>query len=144
MAMPINTADNSVNTYACTIITIISNPEIAAAKGTDIRATPSPANTLLNISANMAIKDKIASSAMWPPVILAARRIVKANGFTNIPMISIGIRIIYTKPGNPRGTRFFQCCMNPCAFVPAIIIEKKVIIANAAVTLKLPVAVGPP
>ena len=46
MAMPINTADSSVKTYACTITTIISKPEIAAAIGTEIMATPIPANTL--------------------------------------------------------------------------------------------------
>ena len=28
---------------------------------------------------------------MWPPVMLAASRIVSANGRTNMPMISIGI-----------------------------------------------------
>jgi hypothetical protein len=28
--------------------------------------------------------------AMWPPVMLAASRMVSANGRTNMPMISIG------------------------------------------------------
>ena len=34
--------------------------------------------------------------------------------------------------------------IKPCAFVPAIIIAKKVIDAKAAVTWKFPVAVAPP
>ena len=33
---------------------------------------------------------------MWPPVMLAASRIVSANGRTNMPMISIGISMIVT------------------------------------------------
>src|SRR5919112_2068183 len=38
---------------------------------------------------------------------------------------------------------FFQCCTNPCARAPATMIAKNVMVASAAVTLKLPVAVMP-
>ena len=44
----------------------------------------------------MKTNDRIARIAMWPPVMLAASRIVSANGRTNMPMISIGIsRIVH-------------------------------------------------
>ena len=39
---------------------------------------------------------------------------------------------------------FIQCLTNPCALVPATMIAMNVIVASAAVTLKLPVAVVPP
>ena len=39
---------------------------------------------------------------------------------------------------------FFKCLTKPCAFEPATMMAKKVIVASAAVTLKLPVAVVPP
>ena len=39
---------------------------------------------------------------------------------------------------------FFQCSTKPCARTPAMMIRKNVIVASAAVTLKLPVAVTPP
>ena len=53
---------------------------------------------------------------MWPPVMLAASRIVSANGRTNMPMISIGIRMDVERPATaPCGTRFFQCLTKPCA-----------------------------
>ena len=39
---------------------------------------------------------------------------------------------------------FIQCLTNPCARTPAMMIAKNVIVASAAVTLKLPVAVVPP
>ena len=39
---------------------------------------------------------------------------------------------------------FFQCCTKPCARTPAMMMVKNVIVASAAVTLKLPVAVVPP
>ena len=61
-----------------------------------------------------------------------------------MPMISIGMRNRVTGSGRPCGTMFFQCFTNPCAFVPAMMIEKNEIVASAAVTLKLPVAVTPP
>ena len=39
----------------------------------------------------MNTNDRIARIAMCPPVMLAASRIVSANGRTNMPMISIGM-----------------------------------------------------
>jgi hypothetical protein len=81
---------------------------------------------------------------MWPPVMFAASRMVNAKGRTNMPMISIGISMIVTGNGNPCGTMFFQCWTKPCARAPAMMIVTNVIVASAAVTLKLPVAVGPP
>ena len=77
-------------------------------------------------------------------VILAPKRKINANGFINIPAISIGIKIIKTGAGTPPGIIFFQCPINPCFIVPAIIIEKNVITDNAAVTVKLPVIVELP
>ena len=68
---------------------------------------------------------------MWPPVMLAARRIVSAKGRTNMPMISIGMRNRVTGSGRPCGTMFFQCFTNPCAFVPAMMIEKNEIFNDA-------------
>jgi hypothetical protein len=62
--MPINTADNNVKTYACTKTTIISKPEIAVANGTEKSATPIPVVALLNISAKIAMNDKMAKIAM--------------------------------------------------------------------------------
>ena len=82
--------------------------------------------------------------AMWPPVMLAARRIVSANGRTSMPMISIGIRNSVTGSGRPCGTMFFQCFTKPWARAPAMMMVKNVMVASAAVTLKLPVAVTPP
>ena len=81
---------------------------------------------------------------MWPPVMLAASRIVSANGRTNMPMISIGISMIVTGSGSPCGTMFFQCWTKPWARAPATMMAKNEIVASAAVTLKLPVAVVPP
>ena len=69
-----------VNTYACTIITIISKDDIATASGTDTNApTPIPAITLLNNPVKINTKDTIAKIAMCPPVIFAAKRIVSAK-----------------------------------------------------------------
>ena len=73
--------------------------------------------------------------AMWPPVMLAASRIVSANGRTNMPMISIGIRMIHSAGCTPCGTRFFQWPTKPCARTPAMMMAKKLIVASAAVTL---------
>jgi hypothetical protein len=39
----------------------------------------------------MKTKDMMARIAMWPPVMLAASRMVSANGRTNMPSSSIGI-----------------------------------------------------
>ena len=89
-----NTAVNNVKTYAWTSTTIISKPAMAAAIGTATSETPIPAAALLNISPKIAISDRSASNAMWPPVILAARRMVNANGFTNNPMTSMGIKMM--------------------------------------------------
>ena len=54
------------------------------------------------------MNDKRAKIAICPPVIFAANRIVNANGFTIIPINSMGIKIIYTGHANPCGTKFFQ------------------------------------
>jgi hypothetical protein len=92
----------------------------------------------------MNTNDRIARMAMWPPVMLAARRMSSANGRTNMPMISIGIRNSVTGSGRPCGTMFFQCFTKPWRAAPAMMMVKKVMVASAAVTLKLPVAVTPP
>jgi hypothetical protein len=64
------------------------------ASGTDTTSpTPMPAIARPNNSVNRNTNDRIARIAMWPPVMFAASRMVSANGRTNIPMISIGIRI---------------------------------------------------
>ena len=87
---------------------------------------------------------KIANIPIWPAVMLAPNRMVSANGLTNIPNISIGIKIINTGPGTPLGIIFFQYPKNPYFIVPAIIMAKKVMDANPAVALKFPVTVELP
>lgn len=54
-------------------------------------------NTLLNIKIRD-IKDKM---MICPAVMFANKRIVNENGFTNIPMISIGARNIFIGTGTP-------------------------------------------
>ena len=53
-------------------------------------------------------KAKIANIPICPAVIFAPNLIVRANGRTNIPNISIGIKIKSTGPGTPLGIIFFQ------------------------------------
>ena len=94
-----------------------------------------PAIEVPNISVKRNTNDRIARIAMWPPVMLAASRIVSAKGRTNIPMTSIGIRMMYRSQCRPCGTMFFQCWTNPYALEPATMMAKKVMVARAAVTL---------
>ena len=61
-----------------------------------------------------------------------------------MPITSMGINMMVTGNGRPCGTMFFQCLTKPCARAPAMMMVKNVIVASAAVTLKLPVAVVPP
>ena len=71
---------------------MISNAELPTASGTEITSpTPIPVAALWNDSVNKKTNDNIARMAMCPPVMLAANRIVSANGFTNIPISSKGI-----------------------------------------------------
>jgi len=87
---------------------------------------------------------KIANIPICPAVIFAPNLMVRANGLTNIPNISMGIKINRTGAGTPLGIIFFQYPRNPCFIVPAIIMAKKVIEANPAVVLKFPVTVELP
>ena len=68
-----------------------------------------------------------------PAVIFAPSLIVSANGRTNIPKISMGIKINNTGAGTPLGIMLFQYPKKPCFIVPAIIIAKNVILANPTV-----------
>src|SRR5262245_36208163 len=114
-----NTADNSVNTYACTRITISSSPDRPTPTGSDSTMPTPSAAAWPNSSKKMNTNDRIARIAICPPVMLAARRMVNANGRTSMPISSRGISSGYSHRG-ACGTRFFQCCTKPCARVPAM------------------------
>ena len=75
----------------------------------------------------------MASRPICPAVMFAPNLIVRAKGLTNMPIISIGIRMISTGAGTLDGIMFFQYPPNPCFIDPATIMEKKVIDARAAV-----------
>ena len=93
-----------------------SSPEMPTPTRQRRESMPTPiAAAWPNSSAKMNTNDRIARIAMWPPVMLAASRIVSANGRTNMPMISIGISSGSQPAGQPCGTMFFQCCTKPCA-----------------------------
>ena len=130
------TVDSRVNTYAWMKPTMISRSISPRTMGT----ANSPTRTLLNRK----MIEKIARMAICPAVMLAARRIVRAKGLTNMLRISMGIRIGSAKTGRPGGTRFFQWPMKPWTREPARMMAEKVTMARPAVTLKLPVGVLPP
>ena len=73
--------------------TIISRPKIAVLKGTDTSVPTANPAAVLNMSPKIKIKDIMERIAICPPVIFAASRIVNANGFTNMAIISIGIKM---------------------------------------------------
>ena len=91
MAMPMNTAVKRVNTYACTSTTMHSRRSTPIASGSDITTPALMPVAAPPTSVNRKTSDRSYNSAMCPPVMFAASRIVSANGRTNMPMISIGM-----------------------------------------------------
>ena len=83
----------------------------------------------------MNTNDRIARIAMWPPVMLAASRIVSANGRTNMPMISM--RNQQRDHGQRQTVRHqvLPVLNEAVRREPAMMIVKNVIVASAAVTL---------
>src|SRR4026209_950263 len=71
---------------------------------------------------------------------LAARRIVRANGRTNMPMTSSGIRMTHIAGCTPPGARFFQWPKKPSARIPAPLMSRKLIRAQPPGAEILPVA----
>lgn len=74
-------------------VTIISITVINNENATDTGAMATDLNTNINdINANI---------ITCPAVMLANKRIIKEIGFTNIPIISIGIKNIFMGTGTP-------------------------------------------
>ena len=84
-------ADNIVNIYACKAATNNSKIETNNAYGTET----APKAAFLKININEIILKII----MCPAVIFAIRRMVNENGLVNIPIISNGIIIGFSKNG---------------------------------------------
>ena len=145
MAMPMNTADKRVKTYACTSTTIISSTEMPTASGTD---TAKPHAEAGDGASEQFREDEDERQNRQDRDVSAGHVRGKSHRERERPhehaqhfdrdQNHVDHRI------QPCGTRFIQCFTNPCALVPATMMAMKVIVASAAVTLKLPVAVVPP
>ena len=146
MAMPMNTADNSVNTYACTRHDDhLERRQTARASGTDRarrcpcrRAWPEQLGEDEHERQDRENRDVAAGHVGRKSHRQRKRPDEHAHDLDR------NQQRIVTGSGTPCGTRFFQCWTKPCARAPAMMIAKNVIVASAAVTLKLPVAVVPP
>ena len=76
---------------------------------------------------------------IWPAVMFAKRRTIKAKGFVNIPIISTGIIIGLSHNGNPGVQKMsFQYSLFP---LNCVIINVR--IANTKVSAMLPVTFAP-
>lgn len=82
-----------VNIKACRKATNNSKTLINKANGTEMKATPA--------LDNIKIKPIKLNIIMWPAVMLANRRIIKAIGFINKPTNSMGANKIRTGTGTP-------------------------------------------
>ncbi len=77
---------------------------------------------------------------IWPAVMFAKRRIIRANGFENIPMISTGIIMGNSQNGTP------GCCKNMSSssvLLPLNCVIKNVNRARTNVTAIFPVTFAP-
>ena len=86
-----NSADNMVKIYACKNATSNSIQSINTTNNTEAGDTAS----VLKIN----MSDIKLSTIMWPAVILANKRIIKANGFEIIPINSTGTMMMYNQSG---------------------------------------------
>ena len=91
--MLINNADNNVNTYAWRNATRSSRQSMKMTNKIETGATP---NDL-----KIKIRQTRLSTIICPAVMLAKRRIISANGFENIPIISTGIITGKSQNGTP-------------------------------------------
>lgn len=82
-----------VNTNACKKATSSSNIFMNSANGT--AANPAHADLKININ------EIRLNTTICPAVMFAKRRIIKANGFVNVPASSIGINAIRIGIGTP-------------------------------------------
>ena len=141
MAMPMNTAVNSVNTYACTDTTMSSSAEMPTASGTRQRPTPMPTIAL----AEQLGEDEHERQDRQDRDVAAGHVGRKSHRQRERPHehahdLDRDQQRSSSASGRPCGTMFFQCLTKPCARMPATMMAKNVIVASAAVTLKLPVA----
>ncbi len=87
----------------------------------------------MNISASRLI------TIIWPAVILANKRIIRANGFANIPISSTGTIMGRSQKGTPGVAK--MCRQYP--FVPLICMIKNVNNARVIVRARFPVTLAP-
>ena len=95
-----NNADNIVKINACKKATKISNVPIKSPIGTD-----KPAQAIDFVAKITPIN---ANTTMCPAVIFANKRMIRAKGFVNVPMISTGIIIGYNAIGTGGSKICFQ------------------------------------
>ena len=88
-----NNADRIVKIKAWIKATSNSIAPINKAKGTDTNDTKTELNTK--------IKPISASTKMWPAVMFANKRIIKAKGFVTTPTNSMGNNNSFTGTGTP-------------------------------------------
>ena len=86
----------------------------------------------------MKIMDIRLSTIICPAVIFAKRRIIRAKGLVNIPIISTGIIIGASQTGTPGVLKI--CCQYP--LFPLRVVMRKVMVASTKVTAILPVTLG--
>src|SRR6478735_5346725 len=119
-------AERMVKINACMKATNISITLINTTKGTETVATA--------IDLKMKIKQTKLNTKMWPAVMFANKRIIKANGLVNKPMISTGIINGYNQSGTCGVNTWLQYVL-----VPFKVVITNVTNANTNVTAIFPV-----